>query len=200
MSQIDNNFPFNGFRKQTYKLSRLQAILMVQIRCSPIPFNIYLHRINRSDTKPCQLCFKAEDNLQNCETVKHYLFKCPSLSQEREDLVTKIVWSHLNIRNIICNIIHNTDYMFALATFINRTGRFKEKHHTYNQPNPTLGQLPTYVQQNCMLIDSHTIWQQNLSTEEAAQPLYLSIRESKSNFITAYHSIINQTNVLCLCL
>ena len=122
MEDIDDDFPFNGFRRRTYLLSRRQASFMVQTRCGHIPLNSYLHRVNKSDTELCQSCLEAEDNLHNRETVKHFLFECPSLSQEREELVAKIGRSHLNI----CDIMQNADYMSALATFINRSGRFKE--------------------------------------------------------------------------
>jgi ribonuclease HI len=115
INEIDENFPFNGFRKRTYTLSRLQASLMTQIRCGHIPLNGYLSRINRSDTEYCQACLDGEDNLHRRETVKHFLFVCPSLGQERELLVAKIGRNHLNIRDIMLN----TDYMSALATFIN---------------------------------------------------------------------------------
>ena len=122
MADIDDEFPFNDFRRRTYLIPRQHASFMVQIRCGHISLNSYLHRINRSDTDLCQSCLQSEDNLHNRETIKHFLFECPSLSQEREELVAKIGRSQLNIRDIM----KNADYMSALATFINRSGRFKE--------------------------------------------------------------------------
>jgi hypothetical protein len=121
MNGIDDNFPFNGYRRRTYLLSRHQASLMTQIRCGHIPLNVYLHRINRADTNLCQACLDSEDGLHCHETVNHFIFECPSLSQEREELVAAIGRSHLNIHDIM----RNTNYMSALASFINRTGRFK---------------------------------------------------------------------------
>jgi hypothetical protein len=121
ISAINDNFPFTSFRKRTYLLSRNQASLMTQIRCGHVPLNGYLFRINRSETDLCQSCLESEDNLHNIETVKHFLFECPSLSQEREELVTEIGRTHLNLRDIMSK----TDNMFALANFINQTGRFK---------------------------------------------------------------------------
>ena len=84
MNEIDNNFPFNGYRRRTHILSRNQASLMTQIRCGHIPLNGYLHKISKSETMFCQACLDSEDNLHNRETVKQFLFACPSLSQERE--------------------------------------------------------------------------------------------------------------------
>ena len=119
---IDDNFPFNGYRKRTYQLSRQTASFMMQIRCGHIPLNAYLFNIDRSDTEMCQACMDGEDNMHCRETVKHFLFECPSLSQEREVLVGKIQRRHLNLKDIMAN----TDYMKELGTFISKSGRFKK--------------------------------------------------------------------------
>lgn len=50
---VDDNFPFNLFRKHTYLLSRLQASLMIQLRSGHIPLNSYLFRINKIDSDLC---------------------------------------------------------------------------------------------------------------------------------------------------
>jgi hypothetical protein len=122
MAEIDENFPFNKFRKNTYSLTRYQASLMIQIRCGHIPLNAHLSRINRSDTEICQACQEHKNGLQCRETVKHFLFECMSYTQEREELIGKIGIRHLNLRDIM----KNTDYMKALATFIEKTKRFKK--------------------------------------------------------------------------
>jgi ribonuclease HI len=119
---FDEDFPFTSFRKRTYHLSRSQASLMIQIRSGHIPLNVYLFKINKSDTEFCQACEEGDANLQCRETVKHFLFECPSFSQEREELVDKITRSHLNLKDIMLS----TDHMRALATFVNRTGRLKK--------------------------------------------------------------------------
>jgi hypothetical protein len=118
---IDDNFPFNGFRMRTHHLTRQQASTMIQLRCGHVPLNGYLFRINRSETEMCQACLDGEDNMQCRETVNHFLFECPSFSQEREELVRKIRRDHLNLYDIMAN----TDYMRDLGTFIAKTGRFK---------------------------------------------------------------------------
>ena len=123
ISPIDDNFPFNGYRKRTYLLTRSQASTMMQIRCGHIPLNVYLFRINRSETEWCQACLDGEDNMECRETVKHFLFECPSYSQDREELVEKIRLDHLNLHDIMAN----TEYMRALGTFIAKTGRFKTR-------------------------------------------------------------------------
>ena len=119
---IDDNFPFNSFRKRTHLLSRLQASLMIQLRSGHIPLNTYLLRINKTDSDLCQACLE-EDNLHCKETIKHFLFECNSYRAEREELVAKITRSHLNLRDIM----KSTDRMTALAHFITRTGRFKKQ-------------------------------------------------------------------------
>jgi ribonuclease HI len=119
---FDEDFPFNSFRKRTYQLTRSQASLMIQIRSGHIPLNGYLFKINKSNTEFCQACEEDETNMQCRETVKHFLFECPSYSQEREDFVEKITRSHLNLKDIMLN----TDHMRALAAFVNRTGRLKK--------------------------------------------------------------------------
>jgi ribonuclease HI/exonuclease III len=121
VERIDENFPFTGYRKRTYKLTRLQASLMTQIRCGHIPLNAYLIKINRSETDLCQACLDSEDNLQSKETVKHFLFECPTTGQAREEAITKIGRSRFNLKDIMSS----TDHMTTLAKFIEHTGRFK---------------------------------------------------------------------------
>ena len=120
---IDDNFPFNSFRKRTHHLSRNQASLMTQIRCGHVPLNAYLSRIGKSDTEYCQACLDHEDGLHCRETVKHFIFECTSYTEEREELTRKIRRRHLNLHDIMIN----TDRMRALASFIGKTGRFKKQ-------------------------------------------------------------------------
>jgi hypothetical protein len=42
LETIDEDFPFNKFHKHTHPLTRLQASLMIQIRCGHIPLNAHL--------------------------------------------------------------------------------------------------------------------------------------------------------------
>jgi hypothetical protein len=111
---------------------------MAQIRCRHIPLNAHLFRIESVDLDLCQKCYELEENLHCQETVKHFLFECPSLSQEREKLVEAIGRSHLNLKDIMLK----TDCMSALASFIIQTGRFKsikaEKPIINKQRNYTL--------------------------------------------------------------
>lgn len=78
MEEIDENFPFHSFRKCTHNLTILQSSLMTQVRCGHIPLNGYLLRINKVDSDLCQACLESADNLHCRETVKHFLFECPS--------------------------------------------------------------------------------------------------------------------------
>jgi ribonuclease HI len=125
MGTIDDNFPFNSFRKRTYLLTRNQASLMIQLRCGHIPLNAYLFRIGKSESELCQACLEREEAPQaRCrETIKHFIFECESFSQERDELVKAISMRHFNLHDIM----NNTDYMRALASYINKTGRLKKK-------------------------------------------------------------------------
>jgi hypothetical protein len=78
MEEIDDNFPFNAFRANSYQLTRHQASLMMQIRCGHIPLNGYLHKIGRSDSEFCQACLVNREGLRCRETVNHFLFECKS--------------------------------------------------------------------------------------------------------------------------
>ena len=119
---IDDDFPFNSFRKRTYLLSRNQASLMTQIRCGHIPLNAYLVQIGKADTELCQACLDRGDGVHCRETVNHFLFECPSLAQEREVLVGKVGLENFNLHDLM----DKTDRIRALAGFIGKTGRFKK--------------------------------------------------------------------------
>jgi ribonuclease HI len=123
LEDIDDNFPFNKFRANTYQLTRSQASLMVQLRCGHIPLNGYLYKIKRSDSELCQACLEGEEGLRCRETVNHFLFECGSFVREREELIRKITRSHLNLHDIMAD----TNFMKALATYVNKTGRFERK-------------------------------------------------------------------------
>jgi hypothetical protein len=144
MESIDEDFPFNKFRKRTHALSRSQTSIMTQIRCGHIPLNAYLARIGKSDSEYCQACLDNGDGLHCRETAKHVIFECSSYEQERENLKEKIGLRHFNIRHIMSN----TDHMKALAVFLGKTGRLKKKeqHQNINQHQnpPTLGRIDRY--------------------------------------------------------
>ena len=89
LNLIDDNFPFNSFRKRTYMLTRNQASLMTQIRSGHFPLNSYLFKIDRSDTDRCQSCRVEGSAIQHKETVKHYIFECTAYRRERAELISK---------------------------------------------------------------------------------------------------------------
>jgi hypothetical protein len=121
MAAIDDNFPFNSFRKRANTLNRFQSSLLTQIRCGHVPLNSYLYRINRSETDLCQACPEAI-NQRRKETVNHYLFECEAYNTEREELIGKVTRRHLNLRDMMSD----TTRMVALARYISKTGRFKK--------------------------------------------------------------------------
>jgi len=118
MEQIDPSFPFNGFRKRQNKMSRNQASLLFQVRSGHFPLNLYLHRINKSETKYCQQC--DQDGEAQEETVNHFLFTCDAYAAQRRKLARTIGRHHLNLRDIMAN----PKYMKALFHYITKTNRF----------------------------------------------------------------------------
>jgi ribonuclease HI len=121
-SLIDPKFPFDGFRKKWFNLTRQQASIIMQIRTGHIPLNFYLHRIGKIDSDRCTKCAEHQDDVQPRETVNHFLFICQAYDEARNELIEKI-----DRRNFsISKMMKSTDRMKALVTFINRTGRLKE--------------------------------------------------------------------------
>ena len=121
-SRINSNFPFIKFRKKLFSLSRKQASLIMQLRTGHIPLNNYLKRIGKIDSDKCLKCAEDPINMQIVETVGHFLFECQAYEEEREELIDKTGRSQLSLAKIMKNV----DKIKALATFVNRTGRFKE--------------------------------------------------------------------------
>ena len=120
IEQFGGWFPSSNHHKQLQLLTRKQASLVSQIRCAHFPLNVYLHRINKSDTNECQTCGASQD-IPLREMVKHFLSECTAYTDIREELTEKIGINqfHLPI------IMNNATNMKALMTYINRTGRFK---------------------------------------------------------------------------
>ena len=92
-------------------------------RSGHIPLNGYLFKINRAESEDCLACQDEDANLRSKETVKHYLFKCRAYNTERNEMLEKIPRSHLNLKGI--RVMSSTDFIKALARFINKTRRFK---------------------------------------------------------------------------
>lgn len=89
IEQFDKNFLYDSFRKRAYTLSRYHSSLIMQIRCSHIPLNGYLHKIGKKDTEICQQCNEEEDRAPALETVKHFIFKCPVHAKLWTELIEK---------------------------------------------------------------------------------------------------------------
>jgi ribonuclease HI len=122
LAPIDDNFPFNSYRKRTYALTRHQASLMTQLRSGHIPLNGYLHKIGKSETEICQNCLDDNNDVRRKETVSHYIFECEAFREDRKQLIKKITRRRFNLKDIMAD----TDRMRALATFINKTERLKK--------------------------------------------------------------------------
>ena len=121
-SQIDADFPFNRFRKKLFTLTRKQTSLVMQIRTGHIPLNFYLRRIGKADSDRCTSCYTGPNPVQITESINHFLFDCQTHDVARQELIAKIGRRHFSLKKIMTD----TDYLKALVTYINRTGRFRE--------------------------------------------------------------------------
>ena len=124
-SCIDPNFLFNKFCKRLYKLTRKQTSLIMQIRTGHIPLNFFLHRINKIDSDKCTNCNNGEEDVPRTETINYFLFDCSAYDDIRRDTIAIVGRNRFNLPSIMSN----TDYMKALVTFINRSGRFNNDPH-----------------------------------------------------------------------
>jgi ribonuclease HI len=121
--QIDDTFPFAGYRKRQNELTREQTSLLIQIRSGHIPVNVFLFRIGKANTKHCQECQITEGEETPDETVNHFLFECRAHTNHRKTLEEIIGRDNLNLQTIMSD----TKLMKALARFIVKTGRFKKE-------------------------------------------------------------------------
>ena len=119
---MDPDFPFNNFQRKLFNLSRQQASIIMQIQTGHIPLNFYLKQIGKLESDKCLKCAKGPVNAQVTETISHYIFECQVHDEARQSLIAKIRRRSFNINKLM----KNTDYMKALVTFINRTGRLKD--------------------------------------------------------------------------
>jgi hypothetical protein len=124
IEQLEDDFPFNGFRKRLFQLKRKHASLAVQLRIGHIPLNGYLKRIGKVNTDNCTECNKEHEDDPIPETVKHFLFECPAHTRHRRKLRTKIGRSRFNLSKIMSD----TDHLKALADYVQETGRFNNKN------------------------------------------------------------------------
>ena len=119
--QFGDKFPYSMFLKRLYVLTRKQSSLILQIRCGHFPLNVYLHKINKSETNRCQACIAVHDNDTPIETINHFIFDCPAYDEARDELIAKIGRSRFHLSDIMAD----TDRMKSLVTYINRTGRLR---------------------------------------------------------------------------
>ena len=121
IDQIDDTFPFPGYRMRQSKLSREQASLLVQVRSGHFPLNLFLFRIGKSDTKQCQACRLQPDDETPTETLTHFLFECEAYAAQRSTLATIIGRDKLNLKDIM----QTTKAMKAIVKYIKKTGRLE---------------------------------------------------------------------------
>jgi ribonuclease HI len=117
----DDTFPYNSSRRRFFFLSRNQASIIMQIRSGHIPLKRYLYNIKKTNSDICQDCEDEENGIHCRETVNHFIFECPAHEKERDEMLGKIKRSNFNFKDIMSN----TDYMKALANYVNNTERLK---------------------------------------------------------------------------
>ena len=122
-SQIDPEFPFNRFRKKLFALTRKQTSIIMQLRTGHIPLNFYLRRIGKVDSDRCTSCYAGPNPVQVSESINHFLFECQTHDEARQELIAKIGRRNFSLKKIMTN----TDFLKALVTYVNRTGRLRER-------------------------------------------------------------------------
>ncbi|KAJ3492820.1 hypothetical protein NLJ89_g11157 [Agrocybe chaxingu] len=124
LDAIDPDFPFDEYRQLQGKLTRAQASLLIQIRSGHIPLNAYLFRFGKSDTKRCNACWRRSGgHLDVAETVRHFLFECPSYQWERSEMDEEIGPTNTNLRAIL----KSKKSVEALLKFVSKTRRLRTK-------------------------------------------------------------------------
>ncbi|KAF8966739.1 hypothetical protein BDZ97DRAFT_1657193, partial [Flammula alnicola] len=121
MEQIDQEFPFNKFRKIQSTLTRSQSSLLMQLRSGHIPLNAHLFRLKRVATDKCQACITRQGT-PAVETVPHYLFECPAYGEERHDL-DQTLGRH---SRDLAAIMSNRKGIQEILKYVSRTKRLKE--------------------------------------------------------------------------
>ena len=122
LAQFGEAFPFSTFLKRLDSLTRKQSSIILQLRCGHLPLNVYLHRINKSESDRCQACYDEEEQVSHPETINHFIFICPAYNEARTELIDRISLNHFHLSNIM----KDTNRLKALTTYINRTGRFRD--------------------------------------------------------------------------
>jgi len=118
---IDNDFPFNKFRKISNALSRSQTSLLMQLRTGHIPLNSYLFRIKKLGTRRCESCWDR-GQLEITETVVHYLFECQAYAAECYDMDRALGRYSRDLKGIMASMKRIKE----LLKFVGRTTRFKK--------------------------------------------------------------------------
>jgi len=118
IARIDPSTPSSRFRKDTTKLPKRHASILVQLRTGHVPLQAYLHRFKKAESPTCPGC-GGED-----ETVEHYLRRCPMYAAQRRRLRRDIGEE----REVDVDILGRRDLYPALFRYIWRTERFRESH------------------------------------------------------------------------
>jgi hypothetical protein len=113
MEKIDKSYPFTGYRKRQYGLSRRHASLLVQVRSGHLPLNVYLHRINKADLKRCQACMIEQGDETPTETIKHFIYDCEAYTDQRNRFFRTVGNSNVALKDIMLK----TKHMKALAQY-----------------------------------------------------------------------------------
>jgi len=89
--------------RQVESLPMLQKSSLHQ-GCPPhehIPLNKYLFDIKRADTNKCMACQR-----ETTESVRHFLFECPTYNHERHRLNVQLGQNSRNLKTIFANPKH----------------------------------------------------------------------------------------------
>jgi len=124
--ELEDNVPFQRYRKLQDRLTRDQASKLMQIRSRHVPLNTYLYRIGKARSRRCPKCEHTMGEAAPPEMVAHYIFDCPTYADERWELGKALGRRELNLKNLMSS----EKELRALTKYIAKTGRFKQQTET----------------------------------------------------------------------
>ena len=122
IAHIDKSLPFTRFLRHTkdMNLRRPQYNVLVQIRIGHIGLNAHLHKKKLVDSPNCPSCATRGESAR--ETLRHFLFDCPSYRAERVVLTRALGRDARNLEAIF----HERKGMYALLRYVGRTQRLQQ--------------------------------------------------------------------------
>lgn len=121
---VDPKFKPAKYAKDTERLPRAQASILVQLRTGHIGLNQHLHRINKAESPRCEECGERD------ETVEHFLVYCSGYKRARRNLRQALGRRAQEVKYLLSN----PKAYKALFRYITETYRFKTSYGELELP------------------------------------------------------------------